>query len=958
MKKKWISYTVISLLLIFIVCAATVSSYKEKRVDPPKTYELQDAEKPSDGFLFSAEQALQADGNAATLTEHGGRSGVVEWLEGTKLSWTVMMPEAGEYELSIGYLPLAGKGQPIDFTLAANGEKIGDEFAPLELARVYYDEPGELKRSGGNEIWPKQLEGGVWQLATVQAPGEFGDGNLRLSLKQGSNTIELESLREQAAIEYIHLAKAEAAPDYSAYKADATNDGADSAADANNVKGQTSDEPFLLTIQAENAFAKSDAGLFPTVDRTSPLTTPYHPYQLRINTIGASNWDIPGQWIDWKFEVPEDGWYKIGARYHQSKVKGMFVSRKMELDGKRLFQEMDALRFPYVLDWAVNELGGEDGEPYLFYLTKGEHVLKLEVTLGDVTETAKEVQDIVYDLNQIYRNIVMVTGMNPDPYRDYDIDKTIPELPKLFRELADRMQAEADRLDAMSGQSGTGSRTLRILVRQLESFIDRPDGIPKRLANFKNNVAAIADWLLTIKQQPLELDYLYVASPDAKKPKAEAGLAARATHEIRAFAGSFLQNYDALEAEGESGESIQVWIGLGRDQAYVLKRMIDESFIPETGIGVELNLVGTSLVTAVMAGEGPDVNLFTSRGDTMNLAFRGALEPLDEWQGFDSLKNEFKNSAFVPYEYGNRIYGIPDDQEFFMMFYRKDVLGELGIEPPQTWDDVMKIAPILQNNNMGIGLPYENLDAFQLLTKGIGALNLYPTLLMQNGSGIYNEEQTGTRLHEPEAFKAFKQWTDFYNLYDYALYKDDLNRFRTGEMPIVISSYKLYTRLAAAAPEITGTWAMAPIPGMPQSDGSIDRATGATGTAGIMLKDTKNKEAAWKFLQWWNSAEVQAQFVNELENEMGVLGRRLPANTEAIDATRWSRADQASLNEQWDQVTEIPELPGGYYTLRNLDNAFRETVFQKRNARETLFYWNKDINDEIERKRYEFGVEQ
>ncbi len=925
-----------------------VLSYSETEIEPARKYSLSDAERPTEGIVLGADRLHASD--VPILAEWKGRSRIAEWNEVSTLEWNVEAAETGEYELSVGYFPLKGNGQPIEFMIEMNGETIGDPLIPLELNRIYYDQQGPLKRSGGNELRPKQLESEIWLHTKVRSSIETATGSLKLPLNKGVNSLRLLNVREAAAVDYVQLTLAKPAPNYDDYRSGVsasggTGDGADAA------------QGIVATVQAEHAYAKSAAGLFPTVDRTSPLTTPYHPSQLRINTIGASNWEIPGEWISWKFEVPADGWYKLGARYHQSKVKGTFVSRKAELNGETLFAGMEALRFPYSLDWAIQEFGAaENGEPYLFYLTKGEHELKLEVTLGDIAPSVEELQGIVYELNQIYRKIVMITGMNPDPYRDYDIDRSIPELPAQFRDLSSRINAAADRLDGMAGQSNTGSRSLRILARQLDSFIDRPDGIPKRLANYKSNVTAIADWLLTVKQQPLELDYLYVASPEALQPKAEAGILAKALHEVRAFAGSFLQNYDSMEGEGASGESIQVWIGLGRDQAYVLKRLIDESFIPETGIGVDLNLVGTSLVTAVMAGQGPDVNLFTSRGDAMNLAFRGALEPLEGYEGFRELKPQFKDSAFVPYQYEGHIYGIPDDQEFFVMFYRKDVLEELGLTPPQTWDEVMKIAPVLQNNNMGIGLPYENLDAFQLLTKGIGALNLFPTLLMQHGTSVYNNDETMTRLDEPEAYKAFKQWTDFYNLYDYALYKDDINRFRTGEMPIVISSYRLYNRLAAAAPEIAGTWDMIPIPGTLREDGSVNRATGATGTAGIMLKDTANKEAAWRFLQWWNSAEVQAQFVNELENEMGVLGRRLPANTVAVQSTTWSRAEQASLNAQWDQLVEIPELPGGYYTLRNIDNAFREVVFQKRNARETLFYWNKDINEEIDRKRYEFGV--
>ncbi|HTG70163.1 MAG TPA: extracellular solute-binding protein [Candidatus Udaeobacter sp.] len=946
MNKNWIFYTVMFSLLIVTIGAAAVFSYSEEETADAVAYKLTDAKRPTEGILLDAGSLNAPHTSASIVPEWKGRQRIAQWKEGDTLEWTVNAAEEGDYELSLGYYPLKGNGQPIEFMLYVDGEAISDPYAPFELNRLFYDEPGALRKSGGNELRPKQLEGEVWLNTKVAAAGEMEDGPLRLSLKKGEHVIRLESVRESAAVDYLQLTKVANARDYAGYEA------------SQNAGAAAENSKAFITVQAEHAYAKSASGLFPTTDRTSPLTTPYSPTLLRINTIGGSNWDSPGQWISYKFEVPEDGWYKIGIRYHQNEVKGSFVSRKIELDGSVPFKEMNAVRFPYELKWNIMELGEETGEPYLYYLAKGEHELKLEVTLGDMAGAVKNIQQMVYDLNQIYRKIVMITGVKPDVYRDYEIDKSVPGLIEQFQKLSAQMKEEASRLDEMSGQANAGSRTLKLLALQLNGFIDRPDQIPKRLENYKTNITALADWMLSAMKQPLELDYLYISAKDNERPKAEAGFLAQSIHEIRAFAGSFLQNYDSMEGSEEAERSIQVWTGLGRDQAFVLKRLIDESFIPETGISVNLNLVGTSLVTAVMAGEGPDVNLFTSRGDTMNLAVRGALTPLDQFSEFESMKKEYMDSAFVPYQYKGSTFAIPDDQEFFMLFYRKDVLKELGIEPPQTWEELLKIAPVLQNNNMQIGLPYENLDAFQLLTKGIGSLNLFPTLLMQSGSGIYNAKEDGTRFDEPQAFTAFKQWTDFYNLYDYPLYKDDFNRFRTGEMPIVVSTYKLYTRLAAAAPEITGTWDMVPIPGMKQEGGTIDRSTGATGTASIILKDAKNKDDAWAFMQWFNRPEIQSQFVSQLENEMGVLGRRVPANLISFESTNWSRAEQANLIAQWKQVKEIPELPGGYYTSRNIDNAFREVVFQMGNARESLFYWNKDINEEIKRKRYEFGVEQ
>ena len=71
-----------------------------------------------------------------------------------------------------------------------------------------------------------------------------------------------------------------------------------------------------------------------------------------------------------------------------------------------------------------------------------------------------------------------------------------------------------------------------------------------------------------------------------------------------------------------------MWLSTGRDQATVINRLIEEGFTTKTGIPVNLQLVSGALLKATIAGQGPDVNLFTGRGEVMNLAFRGALADL------------------------------------------------------------------------------------------------------------------------------------------------------------------------------------------------------------------------------------------------------------------------------------------------------------------------------------------
>ena len=176
-------------------------------------------------------------------------------------------------------------------------------------------------------------------------------------------------------------------------------------------------------------------------------------------------------------------------------------------------------------------------------------------------------------------------------------------------------------------------------------------------------------------------------------------------------------------------------------------------------------------------------------------------------------------------------------------------------------------------------------------------------------------------------------------------------------MPLGIQLYTTYNLLSMGAPEIRNLWAMLPIPGVQKEDGTIDRTSGSTGTCSVILKNTQNSKAAWEFMKWWSSAAVQSQYGQELEVLLGSAGRYNPANTEAFKAMPWARKEQLLLLSQWEETVQIPEIAGGYYLSRNLDNAFKSVVLNNANPREELFRWNKETNIEMARKRQEFHLE-
>lgn len=94
--------------------------------------------------------------------------------------------------------------------------------------------------------------------------------------------------------------------------------------------------------------------------------------------------------------------------------------------------------------------------------------------------------------------------------------------------------------------------------------------------------------------------------------------------------GSFFEDYDSIGAVSNE-KPVEVWINIGRDQAQVIKDMADSMFTPKTGIPVNVSLVKQSLIQATLSNSGPDVVVFVAANDPVNLAARGAIVDLKQF---------------------------------------------------------------------------------------------------------------------------------------------------------------------------------------------------------------------------------------------------------------------------------------------------------------------------------------
>lgn len=388
---------------------------------------------------------------------------------------------------------------------------------------------------------------------------------------------------------------------------------------------------------------------------------------------------------------------------------------------------------------------------------------------------------------------------------------------------------------------------------------------PQRLSNFSSNISSLSAWMLNLKNQPLEIDYLRIQSEDVAVPKANAGFFQTLSYMAKQFAGSFVMDYNSIGDTTAAAEALDVWIGLGRDQVQIIKELVDENFTAKTGIPVNIKLAKDSMIQATFAGRGPDIALFIAQDQPVNLAVRNAVVNLSQFPDFEEAAAEFSPESFVPYSYENGVYGMPLTGSFQMLFCRTDILEELGLKAPETWRDLYEMIPVIQQKNMNVGLPKVVIDA---TGAGSGTSAMFDTLLLQKGLNYFDDSRSSTNFDKPEALEAFREWTDFTPSTACPRISIFTTGSAPGEMPIGIAGYTLYNQLCVGAPELSGLWEMRQLPARPERTAPEPGRAGLTGTSAVIFNKC-DKENGWAFVKWFASSQTQAAYGRTIEALLG-----------------------------------------------------------------------------------------
>ena len=919
--------------------------------------------------------------NGGEIVDYLGKTNVVFVYDTGSVSWTINIPEgkAGLYAIDILYSYLGSddkraKAADIERTLRIDNAVLKNEVPFTEVRNLTFtkkwvdvldgvvvekDAYGNISDikydtdSSDNERRPVKEIQPEWTNYTVCDPTGNYNGEFYFYLEEGKNVITLQSQKEFMYVDTITVRAPKTLKTYEEYLAEQTAKGIQPATPGTKVK-----------LEAEFYSATSSSTIYGQNDRSSAITSPQHPSYTWINDVGGRNgsynWASVGQWIEWEISVPETGLYTISTRFLQDAVEGLFVSRRLYINGEVPFEEANNLQFLFDDGWQGGTLGDGKNEFQFAFEAGKTYTFRLEVNFGNLGEIVAELRDCVSRVNAIYIKILAISGSSPDPYMDYTYYKRIPEEIAEMGQLAKRLYKVSEQMKEISGgESSSSTAAVENVARVLEKMAaDSERQIAKNFAQLKSYIGNLGTWINNIGQQALILDYFEIQPAGSAVPKGEGNFFQNAWYEIQMFFYSFIRDnssFGAAEA-GDGVTLVNVWTTVSREYTQIMRTIIDQEFSalrPDIAINLKLVTAGT-LLPATLSGVGPDVMMDVTSSDCVNYAVRGAVLDLKGYDGFAEVVDYFHESAWTPFivslgsaEGEAAVFGIPEKQSFNVMFYRKDIFADLGLKVPTTWDEFNAIMPILVSQNYDVGMSHD--------------IGIFNTFIYQNGGALYSNAGTTISFDQDVTLDAFTQLCHFFTTYNFPLKFDAANRFRSGEMPMFIGDYiTYYNQFTVFAPELKGLWGFTTVPGTVREDGSVNYSIATTMNSIVIMMDAADRgtdQAGFDFIKWWMSADVQGEYANELVALLGPAGKYATANRDAFADMSWTANELAEINKQINNLQGVPEMPGSYIIARNVEFAFLNVYNNDAVPSEALQDYTNTVNAEFTRKREELTRE-
>ena len=320
-----------------------------------------------------------------------------------------------------------------------------------------------------------------------------------------------------------------------------------------------------------------------------------------------------------------------------------------------------------------------------------------------------------------------------------------------------------------------------------------------------------------------------------------------------------------------------------------------------------------TLRTQLEGGTAPDLFYLRSYATSRQLFDEGFLEPLDNLPG---LMENFTEAARAPWatEDGEP-YGVPFIAVSHGVYYNMDIFAELGLEVPQTWEDLLADAQAIQEAGYD---PFANASGDEWTIAEIVFMNIAPTFIggyegrqaYLNGERCFNDE------HAVAAFQAIADIAPYLPDGQEALtYYDSQQLFLLGEAAMWLGGSWDIPFFESEAPDFN--WGIFGIPSPEAMDGQryvtfhMDAGMGLNAAA-----PEANKEAARLFLEWMSTSEFATLLGDTLPGFFPISTN--PVELSDPYANQFLALNEgADLDVRWAWEMLLDGVPDGYTLMQD-----------------------------------------
>lgn len=395
-----------------------------------------------------------------------------------------------------------------------------------------------------------------------------------------------------------------------------------------------------------------------------------------------------------------------------------------------------------------------------------------------------------------------------------------------------------------------------------------------------------------------------------------------------------------------TGTKIEIWLlGWTNEMGRIAQELVDERFTPETGIIIDVKPLayadaGNKVLLALASRDTPDI--ISCGTDVADLALRGGLIDLAAFKPdeYAELEQKLFSSVMGPFTFEARRFALPSDVSCLVAAYRTDILADLGMEIPQTWEEVTSAQPkALARGKTFAFMRFDEMWAFYCM-------------ITQYGGNFFSSDGFSSALDRPESVEAFKAYVELFTKHGFPKEVVGVTPFIEGEQILYVDGLWLYPTIETVAPQLKGKWQVSLLPGV-ERDGKLYNGSSPGSVLLGISTYSKHKEEAWEFLKWFLGTDVLTEVANQvLAKGSGYMW--LPANKVAMQNVNLPEDVKKVYFDQIEACIPIPYGVNAGVQFRYVVFAIQNAVLQGVDPEKAILDAAKAMNDDMARRKVEY----